>query len=303
LRSRLLAVVALLVVWSSSVHAIADTRTDLEVGRNLFGGGQYERAVEVLARVVSEPVDPKAPDAKRRRELQEAARPLYAASLLALGRTGEADANILAQLREDPFFELPVGQFPEPVVQRFATIARANAAELDALRQQVLKERQERVDREQREQENERRRREAKAPLAVEETVVTRRSRLLAFAPLGGGQFQNGSAGLGAFFAASELAGIVASITTHLTAQHYAAANCSIDDCDAARSGFEAARTANWISVGLTSALVVAGVVEANVAFIPEDRSTKRKATTSAVWAPFVAPRDSGVMVGAGLSF
>lgn len=305
LRPRVLAIVVLFVGWSYSVHANADTRSDLEVGRNLFGGGQYERAVEVLARVLAEPSDPKAPDSARRRELQQSARPLYAASLLALGRGGEADAAILSQFRADPFYELPVGQFPEPVVQRFATVARANAAELDALRQQVLRERQELVDREQRERELEleRQRKSTSTARIVEETTLTRRSRLVAFAPFGVGQFQNGSVGLGAFFAAAELAGVAASVATHLAAQHYAAANCAVDDCDAARTGFEIARTTNWVSVGLTSALVIAGIVEANVAFVPEERVTRRREKPAASIRPIVMPLDSGVLVGAGASF
>lgn len=283
---------------SLAAFAWADARADFESGRNAFTGGQYERAVEVFAALLAEPSDPKSPDAKKRREIQQAARPLYAASLLALGRGAEADRVILAQLYDDPFYELPVGQFPDPVVQRFAAVARENAKDLDAARQRVVRERQEQLDQEQRERDRAALR-PPKAVTTVEHTTVFVRSRVVASVPFGIGQFQNGNVGLGAFFAASEVAGVAASIATHVIAQHYAAANCAVDDCGVARAGFEAARTGNWISVGLTSALVVAGIVEANVAFVGDERRTTR----STSFAPVLELTSGSAFVGLAVSY
>lgn len=300
-RCRLFVGVLALSPWLPS-YAFADVRSDFEAGRNLFVNGQYERAVEVFERLGAEPFETTAADAAKRREMVQAARPLHAASLVALGRNSEADRLILEHLRDDPFYEPPAGQLPEPVVQRFAAVAASNTDELEALRQKVLHERQEALAREQRAQEAERRRLALLEAGNRDEAVVSRRSRLVALAPFGVGQFQNGSTGLGVFFASAELAGVAASFGTMVTAQRYASADCSLEDCDAARRGFEAFRLANWITVGATSALAVAGIVEAQVALVPEERTVRRRPPT-ATWAPDVRVDPRGIFLGVGASF
>lgn len=267
---------ALVLLSSVSSLANADARSDFEMGRNLFSDGQYERASEVFAKLMAEPFDSAAPDAKKRHEVSLAARPLWAATLVALGRVSEAEDVLLAQLRDDPFYEPPAGQLPEPVMQRFIAVASQHAAELDALRKKILGERQELVAREQRDREQQRIAEVARSrPAGV---AHTRRSRYTALAPFGVGQFQNGANGLGVFFATSEAVGVAASLATLLSAQHFGVADCRIDDCVAARRGFETSRTANWLSVGLTTALVIAGVIEAQVTLVSEEPATLGRA-------------------------
>lgn len=279
--------------------AYGDTRSDFETGRNLFSNGQYERAVEVFSALLADPVDPKAVDARKRREIVQAARPLFAATLVALGRSSEADRVIAEHLRDDPFYEPPAGQFPEPVMQRFIFVMSERAEELEGLRQKILRERQDAVVREQQQQLREQRRLAELARLATEETVVTTRSRVTALVPFGVGQFQNGNSGLGVFFAASEALGIAASLGTLLAAQHYAAVDCRIADCEAAGNTFRAVRTANWASVGVTTALVLAGVLEAQVGLVPVERATRKRTVPS----PTVEPVAEATSKGASLGF
>ena len=278
--------VVVAVMSSFSWFASADTRSEFEIGRNLFSNGQYERASEVFAALMAEPHDPRAPDSKKQREVLQAARPLFAATLVALGRGPEADHLVLEQLRDDPFYEPPAGQLPEPVMQRFVAVAAEHAEELERQRQVILRDRQEAVAREQREREAQRQAEQAKNTAAT--IVVTRRSRLVALLPFGVGQFQNGEVGRGIFFATSEVLAAAASFGTLIAAQHYAAVDCRFEDCDAARRGFETVRTVNWISVGLTTALVVAGVIEAEATLVAVDRTTQKRAALGWTFEPLV---------------
>ncbi len=297
------AVAAFAVAFATCIasFARADARADFELGRSLFGNGQYERAVAVFAPLLAEPPDPRSPEARKQREIQQAARPLYAASLVALGRVAEADRIILEQLRDDPFYEPPAGQLPEAVMQRFLAVSSMHGGELEGLRQNILRERQEAILREQRERES--KAASLRSGVATEDTELVRRSRLVALAPFGIGQFQNGNASLGTFFAVSQGLGAATALGTLIAAQRFGSADCRIEDCDAARRGFEAARTANWISVGVTAALFVAGVVEAQVSLVPEERVNRRRTVTAPSLKPVVAPVESGAMFGVLATF
>ncbi|MBM4358262.1 MAG: hypothetical protein FJ096_09135 [Deltaproteobacteria bacterium] len=298
---RAIAVVLVAIATCIASSVRADPRADFELGRSHFGNGHYERAVETFAALLAAPVDPRSPDARKLREIQQAARPLYAASLVALGRASDADQVILEQFRDDPFYEPPAGQLPEPVMQRFLTVSSRHAAELEGLRESILRERQEAILREQREKEA----KVAPAPTRVEvrEFDVVRSSRLVAAVPFGVGQFQNGNRSLGTFFAVSEGLGALASLGTLIAAQRFASADCRVEDCGAARSGFEATRAANWISVGITTALVVAGIVEAQVTLVPERRASRPPSPAPLKIDPVVTPVESGATLGFSAAF
>jgi hypothetical protein len=257
----------------------ADARADLETGRNLFTNGQYDKAAAVFARLVGEPLDPKAPDFKKRREILQAARPVYAASLVALGRAAEADRVFLDQLLDDPFYEPTPGQLPEPVVARFITVLSEHREEVEALKQKILKERENAVLIEQKQHELEQKRIAELERMASEEVVIERRSRLIALAPFGAGQFQNGSNRLGAFFAVSQTLGVTTALASLVAHQHYAAINCHTSgvSCADVESSLRTARIVNWTSFGLTAALVVAGLIEAQVSLVPESKTVRKR--------------------------
>lgn len=283
----LLGLVLALLAWPATAHA-ADPQQELALAESRFNGGEYEEAAEILQRLLAEPIVPEAADAEARASAYLRARPLYAACLVALGRDAEADAVILEQYRADPFYELPTGLFPQPVVDRFIRVAAENRAQIEAWKKEIIDEQQTEAARD---AELERRRKERLARLevmAAEERTVISRSRWLAAVPFGVGQFQNDDIGLGIFFAASETLTIASGIASFVIAQDVKDTRCSrvpptIDeesgeavDCDRLQTRFNVARAVNWVSLGSAAALMIGGIVEAQLAF-EEDKVEVRK--------------------------
>ncbi len=285
----------------------ASLHSDFEAARSLFTSGQYEEAAQLFARVLDEPLEPTAPDFKKRREILEAARPVYAACLVALGRSSEADRVILEQLRDDPFYEPAPGQFAQPVMFRYIAVREEHLTELDALKQRVLRTRQESLLKEERQRELDEGRLAKLEELAGTETVVEARSRLVATVPFGIGQLQNGSSGLGAFFAASEVVGVAATIASAFVAHDFASVDCREHtdvDCVELERRFDTARAVNWASFAVTGALIVAGVAEAHVSFVPATTTRKRRAIPPRVTLePAVVFAEEGALVGVTARF
>ncbi len=303
---KLIAAVLLVLSAAWPLAANGDARADLETGRNLFSNGQYADAAKVFGQLLGEPLDAHSADYKKRREINQAARPVYAASLVALGRGAEADKVILDHLRDDPFYEPPPGQFPEPVVQHFITVLSDHRDEIELLKKRILKEREDSVLIEQQQQLLEQKRIAELERLAAEETVVTSRSRLIALAPFGVGQFQNGSNGLGAFFATAESLGAVSSLVSLVTAEHFASLSCRDPavSCPDVKSAFRTARYVNWASFSVTAALMVAGIIEAEVSLVPESKTTRSRPIRAPMKVvPAATVTQEGAAVGLTVSF
>ncbi|MSP26280.1 MAG: hypothetical protein EXR75_14220 [Myxococcales bacterium] len=302
-----LAVAVFLAAGSMQTLARATLHGDFEAARSHFTSGQYEEAAQLFARIVAEPLDPNAPDFRKRREILEAARPVYAACLVGLGRTSEADAIILEQLRDDPFYEPAAGQFAQPVMLRFIRVREGHQAELDDVKQRVLLARQDSVQKDQRQRELDSARLQRLEELAGTDTLVRERSRLVSFAPLGVGQFQNGNTGLGIFFASSELVAAAASIVSAIVAHDFATVDCrqrTDVDCPELERRFQVARAVNWSSFALTGALAITGIVEAQVAFEPTTTTTRTRPLPPRVTvSPAVVVGQDGAVVGVALRF
>lgn len=294
-----------------SIAYAADPQQELALAESRFNGAEYEEAAEILQRLLAEPIDPNASDVEARRAVYLRARPLYAACLVALGRDAEADTVILEQYRADPFYELPTGLFPQPVVDRFIRVAAENRAQIEAWKKKIIDEQQTQAARD---AELERRRQERLAQLeamAAEERTVVSRSRWLAAVPFGVGQFQNDDVGLGIFFAASETLLIVSGVASFVIAQDVKDTRCSrvpptIDeesgeaiDCDLLQTRFNVARAVNWISLGSAAALMVGGIVEAQLAFEEDKVETRRRPIPPPIEiTPDVEVSDQGAIFG-----
>jgi len=285
----LLAVVGLvlaLLAWPTSALA-ADPQQDFALANLRFQNGQYEDAAAILADLLAVPIDPDAADANTRKTVYLKARPLYAASLIALGRNAEADAVIVEQYRADPFYELEQGLYPDAVEERFIRVLADNRAQIEAWKRKIVEEQQTKAARK---AELERRRKERLAILeqmAAEERTLVSRSRWLAAVPFGLGQFQNGDIGLGVFFAAGETVTIAAGIASFVVAQDVKDTRCSRQpptivngqelNCDELQARFNVARAVNWVSLGSAAALIIGGIVEAQVSFEEEKVEVKKR--------------------------
>jgi hypothetical protein len=276
--------------------ALADDAQTLELGRNRFDAGQYDEAARRFAAML----DPSAPPCDKAGpaggcrlvdpDLIESARGLYATSLVALKRPDEATAQIEKILRQNHAFRPSPAVFPQEVIDRF-TEARTRLGpefELEA-RSQAERDRQKQLALKKAEDDRNAWIKDLQR-LAGTETVVQKSSRAVALLPFGVGQFQNGDTGLGVFFAVSEalagsaaIAGAVAegaystlSLTTHLP-----------QDVD---NDINASTTVNRVAFGAFAALSLAGVVQAEIAFVPERSSTRPRPVPPPPPPPKVMP-------------
>ena len=182
---------------------LAEELVDPEV-TTLRASYEYARYAEVLERSGSR-IDRGRLSEKDLAELHK----LAGLSAFNLKRGEDATRHFRALLRLEPDFNLDPFAVPPPAVTLLDGIREQMAAELDLVRQERrLRLERERTEAERREHERveaeEQRRRVETLSRQVTVRQVEKRSFLVNFVPFGAGQFQQGRAGLGTLFAASE---------------------------------------------------------------------------------------------------
>jgi hypothetical protein len=244
-------------------------------------------------------------------DLVERARALDAASLLALKEEPEADAQIARILRQNPQYAPSPAMFPQEVIDRFTMVRGKLRAELEA----IVKER-EREELQKRKDAQKARDADAKwiadlMKLAAEQQVVEKNSRWIALVPFGVGQFQNESVGLGAVFAVGEalLGGaslamvpvVNAIASTNINAK--SSANATVNT-EALNNNIHIATIVNRVTFVGWAALTLAGVIQAEVAFVPERVTIKKRTIPPRpTLAPIAAPLPGGALLGVSGTF
>jgi tetratricopeptide (TPR) repeat protein len=308
-----------LLAWPGVVRA--DDFGDIEVAREHYKNGNYEEAIELFKKVLDTPILPGTPMAEERHSLYLRARPVYAAALLGLGQADLADEVILAQLRDDPYYKdkIPRG-LPPALTSRFIRVYGAHRAELDALKKSLESNKQNEIEQLEQIRKAKQARLEKLEKLAAEERVIEHNSRLVAMAPFGVGQFQNGDIGLGVFFLAGEVAFIAATIATSAVFQEdneEFIKNCtgllSVEpreagaapiDCEASEAKLDGLQVANWVTFGSAAVLALVGIIEAQISIETEKVVVKKRAIPPRVKSPPVevkpmgGPTDTGFVVG-----
>ncbi len=210
----------------------------------------------------------------------ESARIYHAACLIGSGQNQLADEPLRAAIRQNPQMKAPDSLvFPPQVIDRFL---RVRETMFDVIR----KAEDERVRRAQalaRQQEERTRRERIRVAglerLAQQETVITPHSRWLALVPFGVGQFQNGEKSLGYAFLTSEILLAASTLTTLGIETHLVLATSRADNPDEQsvnvtqrnwKTALEYSSYA-WLGVSLL------GIVEAQVAFVPEQREIHKR--------------------------
>lgn len=299
--SRILSVA--LVLWASS--AWADERSDFEKARVAYLKKDY---VEASARFEAM-LDPKSGTVKTPDLINEA---LFCWGAVKFAQGDVAGAHLLwkrvvlsnAQYNADPL------SYPAPVLNDFITYkATLNSEIIQQQQQQAAqiaaqqeKERKERLRLEARVKELEK--------LTAVETVEVRGSRLVALLPFGIGQLQNGKTALGVFFLATESVAVLA------TVGYFIGYRINVDQYNTILSDptpmtphqrqtqanqfalvAQDLRTVDLITLGVLGALIVGGIVEAQIDFRPSyeyQRPRKQKA-----WVlPSFAPTNGGAQIG-----
>jgi hypothetical protein len=254
----------------------ADDVQELELSKNRFDAGQYEEAHQRFAVLLdpSKPTCDRGPSGGCRvsdLDLIERARVLDAASLIALRRPAEAEAQIEKILRQNPTYAPNPTLFPQEVVDRFTEVR-------GRLRDELEKEIQRRAVEALKKRIAEQRLREAQEKWIADlqklaSTKVEVHSRWIAALPLGVGQYQNGDVRLGAFFTATELLLGATTVTSALFVSYYGELGYSrkcAGACGALQQNIIVATLVNRIAFSTLIGVTAFGIVQAELAFAPE---------------------------------
>jgi tetratricopeptide (TPR) repeat protein len=253
--------------------AQADEIADFEEARQAYEAQAYEQAVSLFESMVGGEV----PRIRNEILILESRKYLGAAYLF-VGREEAAESQFATLLRADPSYELDPVAFPEDVQRVFRDVRERIAAELAAaerqreaaderLRQETLDQllaQQERIAR--------------LEALAREEVVERPNSRLIATVPFGVGQLQNGHLTLGRFFAVSEATMVAGTIGTWAAFQ-WATNQVEDETIDNTRPQRirRVLKPLNITMFSLLGALVVIGIIDAHVRFVPLRREVRER--------------------------
>lgn len=298
--------------WPSSARA-ADPQ-ELELAKTRVDRGEYEEAAKRFAVMLTASQPPCGNDMALSgacrltdADLIDRARGQYAIALAALGREAEADEQILAILKRNPGYAPNPAVFPQAVLDRFTLVRGEHRADLDRItREQAERERRERVA-QQRAREAERRWLTELERRAGEVRIVEKNSRWIAMLPFGVGQLQNRDYALGAFFMATEALAAGSAIMTEVIHDAKASVDPSRPDPATGRSidterlvgELSTLRTINHVSFGIAAGLAVLGIVQAQIAFVPERIRVEKRPIPK---RPSVTPSVSIGPTGAGVN-
>lgn len=282
-RSAALAFLVALFAASASSSARADDLSDFERARASYDAQRYAEAVQKLELLVGG----ETPRLTTRAIILEA-RKYLGASYLFVARRADAERQFTLLLGDDPQYQLDPTTFPAEVREVFATVrarlegeARERAAAHD--REEAAR-RAEEAARLLRDAD----RLEQLRVLAETETFVEEHDRWIAALPFGIGQFQNGHTGLGIAFAVAEGALTATAIT--MASLHYALPSSTgyIDfehptlDMAEVRRLEAAYSVTNYLAMGVLAAVLVVGLVDAELRFVPSVTRTRPRAVAPA---------------------
>jgi hypothetical protein len=274
---RLICAAAFCAVVLVGRFAFAQTRVDVEKARAAYLARNYADA-EARLRVL---VDPQM--GLKETALMSQARMYLGAALIAQNQPEEAVTIFEKLIREDSSFDPDPLSFPSDVINKFFDTRERLQEEIRQNAMNVARsEAAKRV-----KAEEDRRKQEAwlakVKQMATEEKITVHHDRRVAFLPFGIGQFQNGDPILGWTFLVTEAALLVG---TGVTVPMYAYARSHAED--ESRSGNLAGKaqlyqdradnivTVNLSFVGALAAVAVGGIVQANLAYVPETVEIKK---------------------------
>jgi len=272
-----------------------------------YEAGQYAQCAEAFAGMLDDPEKVRALSPRAR----DQAHVYDAACLIAIGKTDAANERFRSAIRENPQMAVPSAVvFPPAVIERFVVVR-------SELMEEIRRSEQERIARERTAAEEARRRADAERrrvamleTLASEETLITRNRRWLASVPFGVGQFQNRHYTLGAIFLASEtllLATAITAVSLELANLSEAkGGNVTEPEAERLNKNIKAAQVVSLSATGALLFVMAGGIVQANLAFVPEFRDGTRQRKIPKVspsargpsFQPLVTPTSHGATIG-----
>ena len=268
----------------ATAHKKPDDRLsdEAELARiaGLYEVGKYRECASELERLL----DPLGKAPLKQSSIVENARVYWSACLLGAGATDGADAPLRAAIHENPQMKPPDSLvFPQPVVQLFLRVRDSLVSEIRAAEQARIKQAQAEARKREEERARDRDRMAALEALAQQESVVVKNRRVLSFVPFGVGQLQNREETLGYTLMVSEvLLGSLSLTAIAVQSRRAATADELRRRGEAVNEEKHSRDQATWGVVKVASGwafvgAVVAGVVQAQLAYVPEFRETRRR--------------------------
>ena len=294
---RLLAASLFAVLLFGARPSFAQGRVDVEKARGAYLQHNYADAEERLRALT----DPKT--GLKDLALLSQARMYLAATLQAQAKRDAASEAFEKLILEDPAFEPDPLSFPADVINAFYD-ARAQLQE--KLRQAAQNQARLEAERRARAEEERRRQEEWLAKvkkMATEEKITTRNTRLVALLPFGAGQFQNREPVLGWIFLGAESALALGTlITVPLFVYADGRANGQGADLEHKAAIYkdraDTIQAVNLSLVGALAIVAITGIVQANLAYVPEISEVKKRDLPQARMAPILSPTFSASREG-----
>jgi hypothetical protein len=197
--------------------------------------------------------------------------------------------------------------FPPAVIERFIVVRTTLLEEIRRAEEDRVYRQREAAFEARRRAEAERARVARLEKLAAEETIIAKNRRWVAWVPFGVGQIQNRDYGLGATFLAGEvllMGTAIAATSIELSLISQANGGAGIADPTQLNASLKTARVVSLAATGALLVVAAGGVLEANLAFVPEfsdgvrPRPRPRTVANGATVAPFAGPIAGGGELG-----
>ncbi len=293
--------------------ALADDAQALELAKNPFDAGEYGKAHQRLAALLDSAnprcdagPSPTGLCSLTSPDMIEQARALDAASLLALKDDKAADELIAAILRANPGYQPSAAMFPPEVMDRFTLVRGKLQTELNGIVQD--RERDLAKKRLAAQQAHDREEAWIAELQALAGQRVERNSRWIALIPFGIGQIQNGDVRAGIAFAVGEAAFGVAALAAVGEFNSLASTNPYAATATPVNIPELNSRISTWVLVNRITfagwaALTAAGIMHAQITFVPERTYTDRPVPPRPKLVPIASPLPGGAMLGLGGTF
>lgn len=299
---RLVSILLLTATILGAGAALADEQSDLEKARAAYIGRRYDEAEERF-RALLDPAKGPMKDPL----LYNQARMFWAATLVAKKRTDEAVAVLEGLILDDPSFEPDPLVFPGELSDLYFDTRKRMTDRINAAKQAAARQEAERRAREEAERKRQAEFLEKLKRLASEEKDTVHHSRWVAAIPFGVGQFQNDQKALGWVFLGTEaalLAGAIAVVPSYVYHRDQAIEQNNRGDRVKAENYNDRATDLRYVNLGLIggfSLVALVGVIQAQMAYVPDIVETKPRPLPQA--KPRVTPLIGAGTLGIGGSF
>jgi hypothetical protein len=247
---------------------------ELRRAQAFYDAGKYVECVKEFDGLLGTPPKLKDPS------VLDSARVYYAACLIAVGKNDKAEEQFRLGLRGNPRLDVNQLIFPQVVFEVFNKVRGQMSEELEKTRAAEFAQLQAEAAAKAAREEAERRRVQRLEEIARRETIVSRNDRWLAAVPFGVGQFQNREPALGWIFLGTEIAlagTALGSLIVESSLNGKADDNLSAAETRELNTKVDTAHqvfvVSSWGFIGVG----VLGIVQAQLAYVPEFRSTRMR--------------------------